>query len=832
MSIRVRAKGDVTLTGGDLSVDVIHTEDSVSLGDGTNTMTLQDVGGVKSVPVKVTSTTTDAVLTGGSQRSKITDGTDNVEIDDVGGEKALKVSVISTVGGMGEGGTAATDSSTYTATASMFTPIGGAMDDTSSDALSEGEMGMVRMTSARAMHVYIAGQAGGASGLTDSELRATPVPVSVSGVATAANQTTMIGHLDGVEGLLGTIDADTGNISTKIDTIAGAVSGTEMQVDIVTSALPSGAATSAKQDTIIGHVDGIETLIGSTNTKLDSVISGVDGLEALIGTTNTNTGSIVTSVQLLDDVVATVASAIPTKGYAVAGTDGTNARILKTDSSGELQIDVVSSALPSGAASEATLSSIKTSVETIDNAISGNEMQVDVITLPSLPTGGNIIGKVAIADGDGDSCMDDVNAALRVNIVAGASSGGTAMADDAAFTAGTTQVTPIGAVYQGTPDTVNDGDVGAPRMTQSRVLMTEIQNASVAVTGTFWQATQPVSGTVSVTGVATDAKLDTIITHVDGLEGLIGTTNTKLDTVITSVQLIDDAIFTDDAAFTPATSKGIMMMAQADETSADSVDEGDAGALRMTLTRFLKTELSGVASGVAIPITDNSGSLTVDGTVAATQSGTWNIGSITTLPSIPAGTNNIGDVDVLSLPALPAGTNNIGDVDVLTLPGVAGTAAHDAGVSGNPVRIGGRAMLANGTAVAEDDTVDIACDNQGRVLSTLHVPRDLTTQGNITLTNTTETTVIAAGGAGVFHDLTKIILTNSSSTAVRVQIRDTNTPGGTIRLEVALAANGGAVIDFGAVPMCQTTANNAWSATLSGSVTSVYVYYQAIKRIA
>jgi len=46
--------------------------------------------------------------------------------------------------------------------------------------------------------------------------------------------------------------------------------------------------------------------------------------------------------------------------------------------------------------------------------------------------------------------------------------------------------------------------------------------------------------------------------------------------------------------------------------------------------------------------------------------------------SLPAGTNNIGDVDVLTLPAgtvagsasLPAGTNNIGDVDVLTLPPV------------------------------------------------------------------------------------------------------------------------------------------------------------------
>lgn len=39
--------------------------------------------------------------------------------------------------------------------------------------------------------------------------------------------------------------------------------------------------------------------------------------------------------------------------------------------------------------------------------------------------------------------------------------------------------------------------------------------------------------------------------------------------------------------------------------------------------------------------------------------------------ALPAGTNNIGDVDVLSLPSIPAGTNNIGDVDVLTLPALA-----------------------------------------------------------------------------------------------------------------------------------------------------------------
>lgn len=39
----------------------------------------------------------------------------------------------------------------------------------------------------------------------------------------------------------------------------------------------------------------------------------------------------------------------------------------------------------------------------------------------------------------------------------------------------------------------------------------------------------------------------------------------------------------------------------------------------------------------AIPITDNSGSITVDGTVAATQSGTWNITNVSGTVSLPTG---------------------------------------------------------------------------------------------------------------------------------------------------------------------------------------------------
>lgn len=75
-------------------------------------------------------------------------------------------------------------------------------------------------------------------------------------------------YLDGIEGLLTTIDADTGNLAA-----------------------------------ILTAVDGIEALIGTTNTTLTTIDGRVDGIEALLGTIDADTGNMVTSLQLLDDLV-------------------------------------------------------------------------------------------------------------------------------------------------------------------------------------------------------------------------------------------------------------------------------------------------------------------------------------------------------------------------------------------------------------------------------------------------------------------------------------------------------------------------------------------------
>jgi len=55
---------------------------------------------------------------------------------------------------------------------------------------------------------------------------------------------------------------------------------------------------------------------------------------------------------------------------------------------------------------------------------------------------------------------------------------------------------------------------------------------------------------------------------------------------LTALQLIDDVVFADDAAFTPGTSKVNAIGFLADQSSPDSIDEGDIGIARMTLDRF------------------------------------------------------------------------------------------------------------------------------------------------------------------------------------------------------------------------------------------------------
>lgn len=69
-----------------------------------------------------------------------------------------------------------------------------------------------------------------------------------------------------------------------------------------------------------------------------------------------------------------------------------------------------------------------------------------------------------------------------------------------------------------------------------------------------------------------------------------------------------------------------------------------------------------------VHIDDNSGSITIDGTVAATQSGTWNINNVSGTVSLPTGA-----ATAAKQPAL--GTSGTASTDVITVQGISGMTA-------------------------------------------------------------------------------------------------------------------------------------------------------------
>lgn len=248
--------------------------------------------------------------------------------------------------------------------------------------------------------------------------------------------------------------------------------------------LNSGAIVRTDQDSgTLAHYQWVKLVFGPDDTFTQVTASvglpisdaggsiTVDGTVAFSNTTIavTNAGTFVTQIngaaltalELLDDAIATIGAAVPAKANQISGSDGTNSRIISTNSSGHVNI-----------------------------ADGGNTITVD--------------GTVTVQDGGGAISVDD--------------NGGTL--------------------------TVDDGGL------------------SITVDGTVAFS----NTTIAVTNVGT------FVVQVDGA-------------ALTALQLLDNVIFVDDAAFTPASSSVSAIGFFADETATDSIDEGDIGIPRMTLDR-------------------------------------------------------------------------------------------------------------------------------------------------------------------------------------------------------------------------------------------------------
>lgn len=167
------------------------------------------------------------------------------------------------------------------------------------------------------------------------------------------------------------------------------------------------------------------------------------------------------------------------------------------------------------------------------------------------------------------------------------------------------------------------------------------------------------------------------------------------------------------------------------------------------------------------------------------------------------------------------------DVSVQGAAMAAGDAAHDDADVGRPLKIGGKARTAHPAAVANLDRADGYFDKLGRLVTRDYVPRELIASNAITLTaSVAETTLLAAGGAGIFHDLALLIISNSSATDARIDIRDAT--GGAVKLQVFVKAQSTEVVSF-PIPQPQAAGNQNWTAQSSASVSSIHIFAQAVK---
>lgn len=626
-----------------------------------------------------------------------------------------------------------------------------------------------------------------------------------------------------------------------------------------TPATPAeGVIVSSDQDSGDGSQIQRVKLSYSANGISTHVQADADGLQVNLGANNdvTVTGSVTAS----------------------AGTDlNTSALALEAGNLASIKtaVEVLDNFISAnrGLVTEDNSAAIKTAVETIDNAIAGTEMQVDVVTMPSitgtvtanLAAGTNNIGDVdilTIAAGDNNiGNMDIVTvpaplstagggteaAALRVTlandstgVVSVDDNGGSLTVDGAVSVSGTVAVTQSGTWDEvGVNDSGNSLTVDAPVATP---VFVRLSDGSAAIT------TLPVS-------------VESVPSHAVTNAGTFATQESGA--LLTSAQLIDDGIATVGSAIP---TKG-MAAAGTDGTNARILKTDASGELQVDVLT-----LPNVTIGAAVPAgTNNIGDVDIL-TIAA---GDNNIGNVDVL-TIAAGDNNIGNVDIVTVPAplsttgngtaasalrvslasdstgvvgLAAGTNGIGKLTansgvtigavelaaaqtlatVTTLTG--GGVAHDSPDGGNPVKVGAKASatLSDDTMVANADRTDLTSDLDG-ALYVRNVPLgDIITEAasNTDGASTEFSNFGATASARNYITSITVFRTDTGTTMAYIDIRDGS--AGSVLYRIPLPPAGGAVLTNGGAPVLYSSVNTALAFDVSSALSTVYISVTGFK---
>jgi hypothetical protein len=191
-------------------------------------------------------------------------------------------------------------------------------------------------TEATALRVTVASDSTGVLSVDDNggslTIDASSLPLP-TGASTAANQATIIGHLDGVEGALATVAQESGgNLAAAAASLAildNIVAGNEAQVDIVSSALPTGAATLAEQQTQTTALQLLDNIV-ETNRAAVNPISGQAGVAAGEGASGATVQRVVQATRALTAAGPGTFTATTSDQEALAAA-GTRKRLVLTN---------------------------------------------------------------------------------------------------------------------------------------------------------------------------------------------------------------------------------------------------------------------------------------------------------------------------------------------------------------------------------------------------------------------------------------------------------------------------------------------------------------------
>ena len=263
--------------------------------------------------------------------------------------------------------------------------------------------------------------------------------------------------------------------------------------------------------------------------------------------------------------------------------------------------------------------------------------------------------------------------------------------------------------------------------------------------------------------------------------------------------------------------------------AAPSYTEGNLvlGSLDLSGNQRVSAPALNVAQGATLGT--NTGPM-VQGSVA-TAAPTYTTGqisplSLTTAGSVRSDTNSIAGVTITTGP----GNATTGTARVILSNDSPGASTLAAAVPTKGMYVSGIATTANPANATAGNSVGLMMDKAGRTVVVPSQVRELVASQQTNIAASSETTIVTAGGAGVFNDITDIIITTAGAAAQTITIKDAT--AGTTRFvlnypNAAIAPGAPLVLHF-SPPLSQAAAAANWTATQSTTTASNYtvVYVQ------